>query len=166
MKINTSSSARRKIYPFPFPMKYYFLLALLFLTGCTSFDTLRHESFTMAVPSWKQQSIVEDFGIANGFFSTNGDCIFNLSISREFYLQVTQPFFQRLRLANPQALLQYDIFESLVLLHYELPNGRKGDARILACPSGFTYLADFSCSTAAYERHHDTIISSLDSMDC
>ncbi|GEM_PF-3539251 len=146
-------------------MKYYLLLPLLFLVGCTSYTTLRYETFSMQIPSWEDYAVLQTAGITNGFSSSNEDCSFNLTISRDTYLQVAHPFFERLRASDPASILQYEVFEFFIALHYRL-EGRLGDTRISTCPSGLTYFIDFSCIEDAYDSYSSIIQSSFDSMSC
>ncbi len=146
-------------------MKFLFLFLLLFLTGCTSYNTLRHETFSMKIPSWEDSSMQQTAGMTNGFFSANKNCSFNLTINSNTHLQVAYPFFERLRALDPALLLDYEIFVSSVVLHYRLAD-RLGNVYIITCPSGVTYFTDFSCTEKTYDSYTSIIQTSFDSMTC
>ncbi len=149
---------------------YYFFLILfftLFLSGCTPSVHLRHYTFSLDVPDMGEEQMTTNVaGKPTGIFFADKSCAFNLTISTQTYLQAAQSFFASLRSSDPMALGDYTVLESFVTAHYTILDERVGDARILSCPSGYTYLADFSCISSTYKSHRDTIQTSFDTMTC
>lgn len=144
-----------------------FLLGiLLFLTGCTSLTTLEHQSFSMEVPSWNQQTLLTSQGITNGFSAFDSDCTFNLSLSIDTYLQAAQPIFERLRALGQNTISDYQLLDQLVFIEYALPNDFGGYIKILSCPSGFTYVVDYQCKLSALPQRQLEMLRMLNSMAC
>ncbi len=150
-----------------FSNKLFFVVFLVFLSGCTSYDVVKHKTFSLQVPQWEQQDILRDWrGAETGFFTSDGVCTFSLNISRNSYLAVAQPLFEQLRSADPASIVEYTILESFVFLTYQLPEGKKGALQIISCPSGYTYLADYQCPTAEFPSRQEEIDYALGSMVC
>ena len=150
-------------------MRLFFTLStlLLLMSGCTAYDLLRHQTFTMRVPQWDKQEIIPGPYIEpSGYFSSSKDCALNITITRERHIALAYAAFERLRALDAQAIETYEIFDTVAMAHYTLSSTSTGDLRILSCPSGYTYLADYSCSSPAYASYSDQILSVLDSMQC
>ncbi|MBI1972796.1 hypothetical protein HYS50_02215 [Candidatus Woesearchaeota archaeon] len=145
----------------------FLLVLLLFLSGCTAYDVVKHKTFSLQVPQWEQQDILRDWrGAETGFFASDGVCTLSLNISRNSYLAVAQPLFEQLRSADPASIVEYTLLESFVFLTYQLPGGKKGAFQIISCPSGYTYLADYQCPAATFSSRQEEIDSVLGSMTC
>ncbi|HLC72252.1 MAG TPA: hypothetical protein VJH37_01600 [Candidatus Nanoarchaeia archaeon] len=139
---------------------------LLFLAGCASPTILEHQSFSMGVPSWDQQSLLTSQGIPYGFTASDADCIFNLTFTLDSYLQTAQPLFQELHSLGPNVIMDYQLLDNLAFIEYVLPNNLGGSLKILSCPSGFTYTVDYQCLMSALPERRSEILSILNSMAC
>ena len=145
-----------------------FFLSLLFLLGCTSsVVTINHSTFSMTVPDLGNEQLMKTLsGDLRGVFMTNNQCAFNLTISQDSYLQAAQSLFEYFYSVDPDSLLDYQLVDNLAFLAYALPNNREGYVKIISCPSGFNYIADYQCSSVVLSEQRLEILALLDSMHC
>jgi len=146
----------------------FFCFLLFFLSGCATYDSLRHNSFTMQIPPWEYQEKISFEGTYNGFFATDGSCALNMTFSSQSVLAAAHASFASLHAQDQQATVIPEIFDTSATLVYQLsqPEPLQGKLKILACPSHYTYVVDYSCPQKIFAKRSSDAAYVLDSMTC
>lgn len=146
---------------------FFILIALFFLSGCTAYDTVRHNTFTMRIPQWEQQDKVTTEGIPLGFFTTDSQCHINLTFSLQPLFAAVHTSSASLSTRDKDAILDSTIYDTVATFTYRLAQPElQGKLKVLACPLHYTYVVDYSCPPKAFAKRQSEVTRVLESMTC